>query len=795
VITTVWVGVFVVCLFNLRFGWVLSGLVVPGYLVPLFIAKPISALVVLLEASVTYAAFWLLSERLASHRRWSSYFGRDRFMGLILVSVAVRLLLDGWLLPLAAAALDRRYGWTIDWQHNLHSFGLIVVALLANQLYKPGYLRGMAQSLVMIGITFLIVRYGLMEVTNFRIGAVVYLYEGFASSVLASPKAYIILIVTCFIASRMNLRYGWDFSGIMIPALLALEWYQPWKILTSFAEALIIYLIGSAVLNTKLFASVTVEGARKVLLFFNISFVYKLLLGHALAWAGVEQRISDYYGFGYLLPTLIAIKAYDKQILARVTRATAQISLMGAVAGSLAGFVLALLIPGHEAHVAAAVATGSKDRSADVVVATIGANRIDRAEGATPRVPVRGAASFRAALRMIDASGPSAGAGALLEDAGFEMQALGDGRTAILPRGRAGFSILYNPRSQRRLAIIVPEPAAAPMLGLAALGLVEQQQARWLVLGGTRLKNNAESGFSPASLTARSLRLPTLVVRAAGQSHLQLASSLGDLLDLRKFVEDPTLQLSFGSADQSVAQLFLSDASAQRLVGTLDSKSISRPAALDTNQLAFIRFDLIQPMLEQRGVAEETSGLRAAARAVGLDFSQGKDDRGRNIYGLRRWGHGRELFLIRPGARGSILQLTNEPSLRAAAERLSRSLDARALLIAADWNGLEGADNQLLSLIADAAASRGPTTTALQLRARPSYGTPAGAVLATDRLESSPRSSLALLRQVAIAEPQVHLLIRDPGGAGLEIGPSKQLRYLQQAYGTGIAVLWVGQSR
>ena len=35
VITTVWVGVFVVAFFNLRFGWVLSGLVVPGYLAPL----------------------------------------------------------------------------------------------------------------------------------------------------------------------------------------------------------------------------------------------------------------------------------------------------------------------------------------------------------------------------------------------------------------------------------------------------------------------------------------------------------------------------------------------------------------------------------------------------------------------------------------------------------------------------------------------------------------------------------------------------------------------------------------
>ncbi len=163
VITTVWIGVFIVCLMNLRFGWVLSGLVVPGYLAPLLIARPVSALVVIAEAVITYGIFWLISERLAHHSRWSSFFGRDRFMGLILVSVAVRLGLDGWLLPLVADNLDRLYGLSFDWQSNLQSFGLIVVALLANQLYKPGLLRGLLQAAVTIGLTCLIVRYVLIS--------------------------------------------------------------------------------------------------------------------------------------------------------------------------------------------------------------------------------------------------------------------------------------------------------------------------------------------------------------------------------------------------------------------------------------------------------------------------------------------------------------------------------------------------------------------------------------------------------------------------------------------------------
>ncbi|NNF45522.1 MAG: hypothetical protein HKN69_02015, partial [Desulfofustis sp.] len=40
VVTTVWIGVWVSCFFNLRLGWVMSGMVVPGYLVPLILVKP-----------------------------------------------------------------------------------------------------------------------------------------------------------------------------------------------------------------------------------------------------------------------------------------------------------------------------------------------------------------------------------------------------------------------------------------------------------------------------------------------------------------------------------------------------------------------------------------------------------------------------------------------------------------------------------------------------------------------------------------------------------------------------------
>ena len=248
VITTVWVGVFVLAFFNLRFGWVMSGLVVPGYVVPLLVLRPFAAGVIVVEAVLTYLIAYFFSERF-SRGRYNALFGRDRFMALILASIAVRLTFDGWLLPQAAEWLSRRYDWQFDWHSNLQSFGLVVISLMANQFWKPGLARGLIAAAVTIGLTWLIVRYGLMEFTNFRLSGVTYVYEGLASSILASPKAYIILVLTAFIASQMNVRYGWDFSGILIPALIALQWYQPTKVLSSIVEAGVIYLLAIAVMK------------------------------------------------------------------------------------------------------------------------------------------------------------------------------------------------------------------------------------------------------------------------------------------------------------------------------------------------------------------------------------------------------------------------------------------------------------------------------------------------------------------------------------------------------------------
>jgi hypothetical protein len=342
VITTIWVGIFVVAFFNLRFGWILSGLVVPGYLVPLLLIKPWAVLAIFIEGVTAYYLVWLFSEYFSRYGLWSALFGRDRFFALILASIATRVAFDGWVLPWFGMQMQD-FGIVFDYRNELHSLGLIIVALVANQFWKTGLLKGLPPFIVTIGVTWLIVKYILLPYTNFGLGGLSYMYEDIAVSILASPKAYIILVTTAFVASRMNLHYGWDFNGILIPALLALQWYEPSKIVISFVESFII--LGLAVMTLKLpiFANSTIEGARKLLLFFNISFVYKIALSHILVSYFSGVKVTDFFAFGYLLSTLLAIKMHDNNIAIRLTRATVQTSFVSIVIASAIGFCLTFL--------------------------------------------------------------------------------------------------------------------------------------------------------------------------------------------------------------------------------------------------------------------------------------------------------------------------------------------------------------------------------------------------------------------------------------------------------------------
>ena len=506
VITTVWVGVAVVAFFNLRFGWVLSGLVVPGYMVPLLILKPWSAAVVFVEGIVTYLVVWGFSDVLSRLGYWSSLFGRDRFFALVLVSVAVRLLFDGWLLPGIGAWINTELGLLFDYRNSLHSFGLIIIALIANQFWKTGLVRGVVPMAVTVGVSFLVVRYGLMTTTNFTVSTLGYMYEDIASSILASPKAYIILLTVAFVASRMNLLYGWDFSGILIPSLLALQWYEPGKVLVTFLEALLILWVARLLLRTRWLRNSNVEGARKLLLFFNINFAYKLLVAYLFVYFFPDVKITDAYAFGYLLATLIAIKMYDKDIAVRLTRATLQTSLVGVAVASLVGFGLTLLPlsqlwtgPGATlASVAGpkGLAEHLQDRLRDDKVLLYEAQKT----GYMP-LPLtaelqgfgRGIEAIKRYMRDKSAASLDAAAGYLAE-VGYELLQL-EGRYLYLREAaptRGWGLYVVDTESKGRLLVEVPAPLDERGTFEAGLRLFMSAQAGALSIAGSRRTINAD---------------------------------------------------------------------------------------------------------------------------------------------------------------------------------------------------------------------------------------------------------------------------------------------------------------
>ncbi|CCQ09372.1 hypothetical protein PALB_2130 [Pseudoalteromonas luteoviolacea B = ATCC 29581] len=343
VITTVWIGIMVVGILNLRFGFPLTGLVVPGYLTPLLIVNPISAFVILIEAILVYFLMRFLAKQLMEQFGFSELFGRDRFFAIILLSILVRIVMDMLFWPILANTLSQ-WDITFDYSSQLYSLGLVIIALTANVMWNGGFRYGMFVTLLQLIITFILVRYGLMEWTNFSIANLSIMYEAVAASIIAAPKAYIILVITAFLASRANIKYGWEFNGIMLPALLALQLMEPSKLLTSFIETGVILLIGGLLLNFTRMKHWHFEGARLMMFFFNIGFAYKLLLNNIVAHYFPALKVTDTFAFGYMLSTLLALKIYQKNALGLILRATFQTSVVGGAFAILIGFLI-MFIP------------------------------------------------------------------------------------------------------------------------------------------------------------------------------------------------------------------------------------------------------------------------------------------------------------------------------------------------------------------------------------------------------------------------------------------------------------------
>jgi hypothetical protein len=345
ILLAVLIGMLMILFLTEVFGWVFVGLVVPGYLSSVALIQPASAIAVVFESLLTYGLSYLLSEMFPRTQAWSPYFGRERFLMIVLVSVFVRQNSQIWMLPLILRFIDQSFGTTWYTDLDFYSIGLVLIPLTANMFWKLGLWRGSLQVAVPTLVTYALLRFLLLPYTNLSFANLALTYENVALDFLGSPKAYMILLTGAFLAAQYNLRYGWDYSGILVPSLLGLAWFTPMTVAITLGEALLLFFVTRAVLSLPAIRRLNFEGPRKVSAVFAIGFLLKYVVGWSLFYLAPDARITDYFGFGYVLTSLLAAKMLTKKVIGRVLLPTAQVSLTAFLVGSVLGYGLERLTP------------------------------------------------------------------------------------------------------------------------------------------------------------------------------------------------------------------------------------------------------------------------------------------------------------------------------------------------------------------------------------------------------------------------------------------------------------------
>ncbi|MCY0987258.1 poly-gamma-glutamate biosynthesis protein PgsC/CapC [Nannocystis sp. ILAH1] len=345
ILIPVLVGVYVALFFTETFGWVFVGLVVPGYLASVLALQPTTAAVIVLEAIVTYLLARGLAYALAPTGVWAPFFGRDRFFVIVLASVLVRQHDQLWILPALSSWLELQLGSELPPVREFYSIGLVLVPLTANMLWKPGLVRGLGPLAVVVGLTYATLELVLLPLTNLSLSSFELLYEDSAIDFLGHARAYVLLLTTATLAARFNLRFGWDFGGILVPALLGLLWFTPIEMMVTLAEACILWSITKLLLRYTPLKRYNLEGPRKLALVFSLSVALKWMLSLIVSVTMPGMRARELFGFGYLLSTLLAIRMLPKKATRRVLLPTITTAFAGWLIGSALGLGLDVAAP------------------------------------------------------------------------------------------------------------------------------------------------------------------------------------------------------------------------------------------------------------------------------------------------------------------------------------------------------------------------------------------------------------------------------------------------------------------
>lgn len=639
--TAVLVGVLVVWFFQETLGWGFTGLVVPGYLASVLAVQPLSGVVMIGEAITTWLVFARISDSVPRWWPWTPLFGRDRFFGILVISVLVRLSLEGALLPALAGNLP----WLPPQQ--LHSFGLVIVPLLANGLWRSGLESGLVRVGAPVLLTWAILRYILLDHTNLSLAGFELTYEDLALNFVGSPKAYMLVLVGAWLGSWSNLRWGWEYGGILVPGLLTLCWLMPERLAATLAEAAVLALIVGAVLHHPILRNVNLTGGRPLVLSFLVAWTARFALGWLLGSRVLGVHVHDLFGFGYLLPTLLALRMVKHGTPLMTLIPTALTSLAGFLCASALGYALYLLLP----------PSGPEIARVEPVESANALRRLELAayadEGAAPRQPER----------------------------------LLSSPTEEIVDGGEGFGALWVRPGGRPLVLT----ARAGPLGMAAAAaaLAEALNVRGLLLCAP------EGPACAGAIEALELQLPVMRIEPGSTATLAFQGTLPPALDLSRLgaqIEDleviPGDRLVLSLPDEARLHVAASAGAGtpsslgdalQPLAGS--SAGEATPGApRELSALRWLDREVLAPLLRwtQAGPGAEDA-LRVAAGAAGQVGLRVGVEGSRVVLSGPAW----RIFLDREAAGPVIVapRSQDDPGADALGAALAAALDARALIV------------------------------------------------------------------------------------------------------------------
>jgi hypothetical protein len=809
-LTAVLIGLLVTLLFHETLGWGFNGLVVPGYLASIFVVRPASGAIVVVEALLVYAVARGGLALLARTARIGPTLGRDRFFVLLLLSVVMRLVIEAWAIPvLARSALGAELG--LGDGSGLYAVGLVIVPLAASVLYTPGFGRGSLQLAAGTGLTYLLLLL-VLATTNLAITDFELSLEDIATSFAASPRAYIVLLTTALVAAYAVRRYGWDVGGILVPGLLAIAWLTPHKAVATLVEVLAVLLLAFPLRALGVWRGA--NPSRRLVSAFLLLYAGKVVVAMVVGGTHPGLGVTELFGMGYVLPALLVEKVWARQSLARVLGPTVLLSLCGVLLGVGVSLALDRLVPAPRLAAGGAAAAdvpwGKEGELARAVA------RVTDAPPslAAPRLSAADLAAFRTVLRAA-ARGRLEAARASAAHTGLVVNRLDDGRTLSIHEAdsatvRRGFgTVLLDPEAKGPI-LELPFARHEPAVALAAATLARETSARLVLVAG--IGRNAGRGHpvddpaGPVAVARATLGRGEPVIRLRQGRH---ARTSGPPLPPALTRALTALGIDVPATDDAGAEistLVLPETAWEQIAAAAaPSPPLLAEGGLEAELASWERADpapppALAPELARLAAAaalsapaDDDSWRFAAARAgaAGYRLWRGADASALVLTdaGLWLWGRGRaaapppQLVVYAPRAR-------REPGTAALAAAWGARLDAR-LVVAGDDPGPELA--AVDELVAE--ALHGPTREpplVLVVREQP-----ASAAVAADVVLSSGRLPLRQMTPAAAVELGARLHALGVSVASADSGevpwPTRSSAAPAGASERGrVLVLWVG---